>query len=176
MEIDLTTLPVSVLRQIPLSIRSYQDVYELSDLPVTIQALIKGYVDSTPDITYNKVYDLTPDISEYSDFTTISDLGDLMLEYLKNYLLVLPEAYPFDPTFGCRLKYQLQTKDTSLRQTMISSEIDNIVEVLTAELGTQITIDSIQVIPVSVGAYTEYNCSIYVTINGNHKKINMEFR
>ena len=175
MTIDLTTLPIDIFRQIPLSIRSYQDEYEMSELPVTIQALIRSYQDSTPEITYKTVYDLKPMISEYSDFKIIDNIGDLTLEYLKNYLMILPEAYPFDPEFGSRLKFQLQTRDTSLRQTIISAEIDNIVAVITAEVGSQIQINSVQVVPISTGASTEYNCTIDITINGAHKKINMEF-
>lgn len=165
--IIISKLPTEIRRQIPLSIRSYKDVYEYSELPVEIQLLVKKYYDQTPTtISYKKVYDIKPEISEYSDFKIISSLENMVLEYLKTYLLVAPGSYPFDPTFGCKLKYYLQTKDTNLRQTLISSEIERISEVLTADVGAHVLIESIDTKTVSDGVKSEVIANIIVKIDG----------
>ena len=91
-------------------------------------------------------------------------------------MVILPESYPFDPEFGCRLKYQVQTKDLNLRKTLITSEINNIVNVVAAETGADVEVESAEVIPTSTGSNTEYNAVIMLKINNDQrKKINLEF-
>jgi len=174
--INLSTLPQDILQQIPLSIRTFKKLYAWYELPSDIQELIKTYYDSTPSIKYSNVYDFIPTISRYSDFTTIENKVDLVVEYLKNYLLILPESYPFDPNFGCRLKYHLQTKDTNLRQTLISAEIDNLINILTVQFDIPITINSITMNPIRGVAFSEYNIKIDLQISDYHKSFNFEFR
>lgn len=170
MNVDLTKLPISIQRQLPMSLRSYKDIHVLEELPVAIQYLIRNYFEKQLSVTYNISYDVTPDISKYSDFTSIDNLIDLVVEYIKNYLIIVPESYPFDPTFGCRLKYQIQTRDLTLRQTLITTEINNIVNVIKSELGAKIIVDKISIVPVSIGPSTEYNCTILLKINDTYTK------
>jgi len=123
--VDLNTLPKDILSKIPYSIRVSKSNYKISELPLEIQYLVNNYISNSDlNITYNdEVYDFIPMMSEYNDLEPIKDRKKLILEYLKNYLSVMTNSYPFDIDFGCGLKLQLQTKDTSLRQTLISNEI-----------------------------------------------------
>ncbi len=176
MDVDFTKLPISIQRQIPMSLRSYKDVHVFEELPVTVQYIIKKYFEKLLTVNYDVSYDLKPNISKYSDFESIDNLSDLVVEYLKNYLLIVPESYPWDPYFGCRLKYQIQTRDLNLRQTIISSEINNIVRVIVNDTGVDIVVEGIEIIPVSTGSSTEYNATILLKINNDQrKKINMNF-
>lgn len=177
MEVDFTKLPKSVQRQIPLSLRTYKDVHVLEELPVTVQYLIRNYLEKQFSITYDISYDIKPEISKYSDFVLIDNVADLVVEYIKNYLLIVPESYPFDPEFGSRLRYQLQTRDTNLRKTLITAEVNNIVKVVSLETGTDVVVEEMEVIPVSTGASTEYQAAIVLKINNiQRKKLNFEFR
>jgi hypothetical protein len=176
MQIDISKLPPTILRQLPVSLRTYKSVYEFEQLPARIQNILKNYLEETPKITYSNILDLRPDISEYSDFQTIDNYNDLVAEYIKNYLQVLPGTYPFDPTFGCRLRQQIQTKDTNLRRTLITSEIDNIILAITTDLNANIKVTNLSIVPVSEGAYTEFNVKIELMINDTYKNINLEFR
>jgi len=175
MLIDITTLPKTVQQQLPMSIRSFKNIYEFSDLPIRVQHIIKEYQDNLPDIVYNNAFDLIPEISEYSDFEVINNIVNLVTEYLKNYLVVLPGAYPFDPIFGCTLKYHLQTRDTELRETLIVAEVNRIINVIESLLNVSIVVNSIKSDPISMGSYTEFNVNVDLSINNVHKTINMEF-
>ncbi|HQF36909.1 MAG TPA: hypothetical protein PLL26_04695 [Candidatus Dojkabacteria bacterium] len=176
MDVDLSKLPISIQRQIPLSLRSYKNVHVLEELPVTVQYIIRKYLEKTLSVVYDVSFDIRPDISKYSDFVSYDNLTDLLVEYLKNYLLILPESYPWDPYFGSRLKYQVQTRDLNLRQTIITSEINNIVRVISLEVGIDVTVESVEIVPTSTGSSTEYNATILLKINNDQrKKINMSF-
>ena len=176
MQIDILTLPESVKRQLPLSIRTYKRFYTFEELPARIQHILQDYLNLLPDISYNLVFDLKSLISEYSDFKIIDNYIDLILEYFKNYLLVLPGTYPFDPLFGCRLKTHLQTRDTNLRRTLLSAEIDNIIAVLSADFDVSILIRNISITPISMGSYTEFNVVIDLSVNGSNKSMNLQYR
>ncbi len=177
MDVNFTTLPISIQRQIPLSLRSYKDVHVFEELPVTIQYIIRDYFEKFVSVEYSVSFDLKPQISKYNDYLSFDNLTDLISEYLKNYLLILPETYPFDPYFGSRLKYQVQTRDLNLRQTLITSEVNNIVKAVAAEVNADITVEAVEIVPVSMGAYTEYNATIVLKLNNDQKKqININFR
>ncbi len=176
MIVDLTKLPKEILDQIPLSIRTFRTVYELHELPVRIQHLIQNYISSIPDIEYSVLFDFVPESSTFGDFRKIDNVVDLTVEYLKNYLLITPGTYPFDPEFGCTLKYHLQTKDTHIRQTLISAEINRVADVIRTLLKVNLVINSVEITPVSVGAAHEYDVYIHLTINEVRKKIKYEFR
>jgi len=45
MEVDFTTLPISIQRQIPMSLRSYSNVHVFEELPVTVQYIIRNYFE-----------------------------------------------------------------------------------------------------------------------------------
>lgn len=159
-----------------MSIKSYKNVYLLDELPVTIQYLIKNYFEKILNVSYITAYDIKPEISQYSDFIVFDNITDLIGEYLKNYFLTLPETYPFDPYFGSQLKYQIQTLDTNLRQTLISAEINNIVNVISVQVGQTLSVESVQLVPISTGASTEYTATISIKINNDQiKKIKIDF-
>jgi hypothetical protein len=176
MDVDLSKLPVDIRRQIPLSLRSYSDIHIFEELPVTIQYLIKDYFEKSLNVNYKISFDIKPVISKYSDFGSFDNLTDLIVEYLKNYLLVVPETYPWDGYFGSRLKYQIQTRDLNLRQTLISSEINNIVKAIAAEVTADIDVEGVEIIPISMGASTEYTAKILLKINNDQRKqVNIDF-
>ena len=54
-------------------------------------------------------------------------------------------TYPFDVTFGSRLKEYLQTKDTNLMNMLISNELNNIVNTLTNDYNLPISIKSARI-------------------------------
>ena len=177
MDVDLTTLPIDIQRQIPLSLRSYKNVHVFEELPVAIQYIIKDYFEKTLSVSYKVSFDIKPEISKYSDYQSIDNMTDLVSEYLKNYLLIVPETYPFDPYFGSRLKYQVQTRDVSLRQMLTSTELNNIVKTVATDTGAEITIESVELLPLSLsGVATELSASILLKINNDQrKKINVSY-
>ena len=170
MDVDLTKLPINIQRQIPLSLRSYKDVHVFEELPVIIQYIIRDYFEKTVNVSYIISFDIKPEISKYSDFASFDNITDLVVEYLKNYLLILPETYPFDPYFGSKLKYQVQTKDLNLRQTLVSAEINNIIKAVASDTGADVVVESVEIIPISTGASTEYTANILLKINNDQKK------
>ena len=92
--------------------------------------------------------------------------------------MIVPETYPFDPYFGSKLKYQIQTRDTNLRKTFIATEINNIVKVVSLTVGADVVVEGIQLVPNSTngGTGTEYNASILLKINNDQtKKLNLTF-
>ncbi len=165
MEISISSLPMSVQTQLPLSIRTHKDVYELDDLPPLIRNIIDDYLQKIGDINYTTVYDTTPQASEYGDLSTIDNVRTLILEYLKNYFVTYEEDYPFDPYFGSKLKKYLNVKDTSLQQTLISAEVQSIVNVISADLGTKIEIEDIKIYSTSQNVNQEYRILIKVRVN-----------
>jgi hypothetical protein len=165
MSVIISELPNNIRSKIPNSIKSYKDEYELEGLPVSIRNIISSYLTHKLNVTYGTVFDCVPSISEYGDFSTISNVKNLVLEYLKNYFLVSPEDYPFDPLFGSRLKRYLHMRDTSLQQTMIGNEVKNIIDVISADLDVLIEVTSVNILPISGGAFVDYKIEVKVKIN-----------
>lgn len=172
-QITISNLPISVQSMIPLSIRTFKDTYELEDLPPVIRNIIETYLDNIKDVKYYSVFDTTPIVSEYGDLSTISNVRDLVLEYLKNYFMTYEEDYPFDPYFGSKLKRYLQVRDTSLQQTLISAEVQSIINVISADLGTKIEIEEVKINSISKSANQEYLISIKVKINNEYIVVNL---
>ena len=171
--IKISTLPKSIQQSLPMSIRTYKEEYYLDELPPQVQFLLKDYTINNQEIKYKIVYDIRPEISEYGDFDTLKTVKETTLEYLKNYFLTLPGDYPFDPLFGCNLKKYLQTRDTQLRKTLLSAEIDSIVNVLAADLGVKIVINNVSINNLNKGDRVEYVVSIDLSINGEDSTIEM---
>jgi hypothetical protein len=163
--IVISELPKSIQLKIPYSIRTYKDSYELEELPVTVRAIIQKHFEHKKDVNYLTVFDCVPGVSEYGDFTTIGNIRELVLEYLKNYFLTFPEDYPFDPYFGSRLKNYLHMRDTSLQRTFIGNEVSNIVRVISADLGISIKIEDIEITPINRQSHTDYQIVIKTKIN-----------
>lgn len=163
--ITISELPKTIQNQIPYSIKTYKDTYELDELPVSVRTIIEKHLLHTSQVKYSTAFDCVPIISEYGDLTTIGTVQNLVLEYLKNYFLTFPEDYPFDPFFGSKLKKFLHMRDTSLQRTFISSEVSNIVRVIAADLGILIKVEDIDITPISGGSHTDYKIEIKVKIN-----------
>jgi len=164
MSVKISELPLNVQSKIPYSIRTYKDEYELEDLPSTIRNIIEEYFGHTAEIQYESVFDCIPGLSEYGDFLTIETIKTLVLEYLQNYFMVFPEDYPFDPNFGSRLKKYLHMRDTSLQQTLINNEVQNIVRVISSDLDILIQIEEVKIVPISKDSHVDYTISIKVKI------------
>jgi hypothetical protein len=175
MDVDFSKLPIDIRRQIPLSLRSYNNIHIFEELPVTIQYLIKNYFEKILNVKYDVSFDIKPTISKYNDFVSFDNVTDLIVEYLKNYLSIPVGTYPFDPYFGSYLQYQVQTRDVNLRQTLVSTEINNISNNISNDMNANINIDSIEVLPISMGASTEFSTKIVLSINDQRKSINIEF-
>lgn len=165
MEISISSLPRSVQERLPISIRTFKDTYEIEDLPPTIRNIIEDYLDNIDNIRYETVFDTTPHVSEYGDFDTIKNIRILVLEYLKNYFMTYEEDYPFDPYFGSKLKKYLQVRDTSLQQTLIGTEVQSIINVISADLGASIQIEDVKIYSVDQSVNQEYRIQIKVKIN-----------
>ena len=163
MDVIISELPIDIQEQIPLSIR-ITDTHQLEDLPNDVQYLILTYLErpSVP-YDYDVAYDAVPELSLYNDLKIITNKKDLMGEYLKNYFLIPVTSYPWDVTFGCRLKTYLSTRDTALRETLISSEVDNIVGAIGNDYDIDVKVNSIQVLPIKAGL-TDYNDYTYYKI------------
>jgi len=173
--IDLNLLPNNILDQIPYSIRSKKDKYKINELPKNIQYLIKDYETNLKSIEYDELMDFKLDISKYGDLTDINNYFDLVVEYLQNYLLLVKGQYPFDPLFYSHLKYYIQTRDTELRYTLVSSEIDRIVKILSSDLNIPIIIKNLKIEKSNViNNAIEYNISIELTVQNINKKLYFE--
>lgn len=174
MSIIISELPIAIQNQIPYSIRTYKDIYELEELPVSVRNIIERHLKHKTDVNYVTVFDCIPTISEYGDFTTIANIRKLVLEYLKNYFLTFPEDYPFDPYFGSRLKKYLHMRDTSLQQTFITNEVSNIVNVISADLGVLIEIEDVSIEPIGRDSHVDYKIVIKVQINNVAATLSVE--
>lgn len=167
--INLNDLPSDVIVKIPYSIRTSKDVHVISELPHEIQYIIQEYlftVSRSPN--YADIYDAQPEVSVYGDFDVFRSKRDLVKHYLHNYLLILLGSYPFDTNFGCRLKEQLQTKDESMRQTLISNEINLIVGVIKNDTDAEIQIKRLEIVPYRALDRTEYSCLIEVEVEDEY--------
>ena len=162
----LPSLPKDIQEKIPISIRSTSDVYYLDELPPKIQELIREYLKYEVPVTYRIAYDLTPNISKYSDLETTQTTKKTIVEYLRNYFQTIPGSYPFDPSFGCKLKYHLQTRDTQLRRLLVADEINGVVNALSSDLGVPITVNNITINPMSSSMNVSLMCTISISIPG----------
>lgn len=164
--IEIPKLPKKIQEKIPLSIRSASDFYYVDELPPKIQEIIREYVKKEVPVSYRTAFDLVPNISKYSDFEVLQSAKKTVVEYLRNYFQTVPGSYPFDPTFGCKLKYHLQTKDTQLRRLLVADEINGVVNALSSDLGMPIRVNNISITPMLSSMNTSLMCVISITIPG----------
>ena len=165
-EVKLSSLPKHIQNKIPYSIRSKKDIYKLESLPFNIQYHITDYLEKQIDVTYGTVFDTKPFISNVEDFETIQDYYDLVTEYLKNYLMLTKGQYPFDPLFYSKLKYYIQTKDTSTQHTLVESELERIVGILTKDLNIPVKLKEFTINKSNpTGVVVTFNVLIRVEIN-----------
>lgn len=164
--IKIKDLPPKLLDQFPYSIRFQQPQYILSDLPTEIQYLIKKYYEQqVVEVEYDTVYDSKFEISNYSDFGIYNSKKELVLDYFCNYLKMHLGSYPYDVNFGCALKKQIHTRDSSLRSTLISNELHLIAGVLGNDFDMNIHVMNFEVIPYQDYDKTEYILRLTVKIN-----------
>jgi len=165
--IDLTVLDKSILDKIPLSIRLSTKEIELEELPLSVQYIVRDHITiATSNIyTPDDFYDVEPNVSLYNDFVSILTKKDAVVEYLKNYFKIKKGNYPFDPEFGNNLHLNLQTRDTSLRETLISNELSNIVKLISDSFDTGIKVVEASVRPNDVGGGIEFNLYVKIKID-----------
>lgn len=166
-QVQISSLPKEIQYKIPLSIRSIKDTYYLDELPPKERQIIKKYLESNVDVTYeDPIYDVLPRVSIYSDLYTLKTIKDTISSYLTNYFQISPGSYPFDPAFGCKLKYQLHTKDTQLRKIIISDQINEIVNIMTSDLNIPIVVKTIEISNIPTSLEIQYHCKITISIPG----------
>lgn len=169
-EIDLRTLPKDVLSKLPLSLRISKHIHIFNELPIEIQYLLNSYIENKyHDLNYVDVYDFKPDISVYNDAEPLITNRKTVIEYLMNYLNTVIGSYPFDVNIGNSLKLHLQTKDTSLRQTLLSNELYNIIQSMSNNYNIKIDIVSSSVKLIKYDDRTE--AVLDVTLKIDDKKI-----
>lgn len=172
--IRISELPLDIQKKLPLTLRTYKSEYELEELPFDIQELIEQYRINVRTVSYDYVLDCMPRISKYGDFEVISNLHTLVLEYLKNYLLTLPGDYPFDPSFGCKLKLYLHKLDTNVQYTLIENEVRNIVNSVASDLNIDISFKELSIQRTGAsGVEVDYNILIKILINNIEKGVNI---
>lgn len=173
--INISELPISIQNQIPYSIRTKKNNYNINELPYNIQYIVKNYLTKTSTIEYNVIYDSLPDILKTGDFKVISDYYSLVVEYLKNYLNLVKGQYPFDPLFYSKLKYYIQTKDTSTQYTLVSNEINRIANILSKDLFIPIYIQNIKINKINTtNIDVTYQINIDLLINNISKNVNID--
>lgn len=164
--INFNELPKDIISKIPFSLRTSGNIHNIDDLPSSIQYIIKKYLDiQTPEIKYEDVLDIRPEVSVYSDLETFTDIKQLILHYLKNYLLISIGSYPFDSEFGCGLKRQLQTKDTALRNTLVGNEIGLVASVIGEDYDMKVAVINISISKTESSTHTEYHAELTVKID-----------
>lgn len=166
LRIEIPKLPREIQEKIPISIRSAGDFYYMNELPPKIQELIREYVKKEVPVAYRVAYDLAPNISKYSDLEVLQSTKKTVVEYLRNYFQTVPGSYPFDPSFGCKLKYHLQTKDTQLRRLLVADEINGVVNALSSDLGIPIKVNNISITPMLSSMNTSLMCVMSISIPG----------
>ena len=174
-EVTLSSLPLTIQNQIPYSIRSRKDIYKFKKLPINIQYLVKEYILSKKSVSYDVVFDTMPNIVSTGDFEVIDNYFDLAVEYLKNYLMLAKGQYPFDPSFYSKLKYYIQTRDTSTRYTLVNTEVTRIANVLASDLHIPIQVVNIVIDKSSPsGVSVTYHVSINLKINNQSKQLGID--
>lgn len=173
--IKISELPPDIQKRLPYSIRKFSDEYTVSELPADIREIVEEHThQEREEVDYELSFDLTPNISYYGDLNVLNNVYELVVEYLKNYLQIYPETYPFDPGFGCELKYHLMAKDTYLRQTKVSNEIDRIANTISNDLNVSVKLQNVSIDKTTTDGYNVvYNTRINILINNVEKVINI---
>ncbi|MBC8427397.1 MAG: hypothetical protein H8D97_00750 [Proteobacteria bacterium] len=174
--IDLTILDNDILNKIPMSIRLSTNEIELEELPLPVQYILREYIKSpTKDIYVpSDIYDVKPEISPYNDFKNFTTMKEAIIEYLENYVGVKKGSYPFDPQFGNNLHKHLQTKDTSLRETLVGNELQNIIRLVNESFNGNILIVSSRMTKNDIGGGFEYNLHLSIAIEDETIKLEIK--
>ncbi|MEO5348938.1 MAG: hypothetical protein H7836_04770 [Magnetococcus sp. YQC-3] len=164
--INLNTLDKSVKEKIPLSLRMAKSELVLEELPLPVQYIIKNNLVFSGDSIYtpDDFYDVKPTITLYNDCKLIQSKKEVVKEYLLNYFNTRKGAYPFDPEFGNTLHLHLQTKDTSLRETLVSNELTSIVDLINRSFNFNVNVVSASAYPRDIGGAVEYYLDLTVEV------------
>jgi hypothetical protein len=168
MKVDLSSLDINILKQLPLSLQLEKSIVELSDLPNGVQQLIiSNNIKETSTEIYRPVniIDITFNRSKYNDVEILETKRKAIIEYIKNYLQTMRGSYPFDPEFGSELKKYLQVKNSTLQQSLLDAELKKFIDVINDSFRENVRIISTSIVPVNMLDHIEYNLSIRFSIN-----------
>jgi len=146
MIIETKKLPISILNQLPLSIR-IQDKIEVDSLPLNLREIIYEYLNNTILKTNNSlsnVHDISLACGEY-DLKHITDIKEAVRNYITNFFRIRKGTYPFDPEFGTTLHEKLQTRNTSIVQLAINSEITDLISQIQDLFGVYVKVNKITI-------------------------------
>jgi len=163
-DITLSALPPNVLSQIPISLRVNKTNLNYDTLPRNLQLLLIDYIESIYSKPPNTSLEFISELGEYGDWFGLSSTRDVVLEYIQNWFKIPFGSYPFDPTFGTRLKTYLHTKDTSLRNQLINNEMRVIENLINVTYTSSFTILSSTVTPKEFADHTEYFLEMNITL------------
>jgi len=165
-KINIKQLPFSIQNQLPFSIRTKKTTYSIDELPYNIRYMIKEYVETTQETNQERILDYTWGISSYGDLNIIDQEYQLILEYIRTYFLLKKGSYPFDPTFYSKLYTCIHINDSSVQYTLVSGEINRLVEIISQNLSIPIKINEININKLlDEISSCSYNIKIDLTIN-----------
>ncbi len=179
MIIDLKTLSLDLINKIPLSIRlnSKDNLIDTDNLPLEVLYELRNLKEEFPIEKYidDSTFDLRPSFSVYTDFTSINNKKDAIIEYVKNYLTVDKGDYPFDPTFGTSIKKYLQVLDAEPAQISINQELLNLASILQNSFEIPVNIGNLGLrkIDNQVSSYYELNITVKVS---NQESTSIKFQ
>lgn len=168
MKILIKDLDPNLRKELPLTLQIEESPVEISQLPLYIQYLLHTKrLDYIKDNSYKQhdFYDVYFRSSEYQDLQVCKTKKETVIEYIRNYLLVPRGTYPFDPSFGNRLKTHLQTRDTYLRETLLNNELKELVNVISTSFDIGINIISSRTVPVRLEDQTQYYLDVVFNID-----------
>ncbi len=168
MQIDISSLDVSIKNQLPISLQLSTDSILLTDLPPYIQYLItenKIKAEVSPPYTPTNIIDVSFEKSIYNDIKVLTTKRSAVIEYIYNYLLTPKGSYPFDPSFGNELKKHLQTKDSSLRKILLDNELKTFVDIIRFSFSINITVTGSRLTPINSGDRIDYLMEINFMID-----------
>jgi hypothetical protein len=167
MKILIKDLDPSLRKELPLTLQIEKSPVDISQLPIHVQYLLRtkksDYLNTTPYVSKD-YYDVYFKISEYQDLQVCKSKKETVIEYIRNYLLVPRGTYPFDPTFGNRLKQHLHTRDTYLRNTLLNNELKMLVDVINTSFDIGVTIVSSKSTPVELEDQVHYYLDVVFSI------------
>lgn len=166
MIIDFSSLPVEIKDKLPLSLQLETGFKELTDLPPYIQKLIidNSITKSNNTNIIKNLIDVSYESSVYDDIKVLKTKRESLIDYIRNYLLTSKGTYPFDPSFGNLLKTHLQTRDTSLRETLIDSELKSIITIINESFNTGVEVIGSRLSPSYLPDHTEFTLDIQIKI------------
>jgi len=169
MQIQLASVPASVLRQIPFSVTYNKQSLSYSSLPSDIQLLLHDYISiGNPEHALKEVFDFKSSLSKYGDFQEITTNVDLIYEYIHNWFKIRKGSYPFDPTFGSILKDILHTKDTTYQTQLLKTELKILNGLIQREFNTSFMVIKQNVVASQMMDRVEYLLELQIKVLGRN--------